>query len=389
MLSVRDLWELVDRHVRPLEPRRTPLAETLGCRLCEDVRADVDLPAFTRSAIDGFAVRAGSGEGRYRVAGEVRPGQPAGGIPAAGTAVRIFTGSALPDEGVELVMVEDAEAAGEDVIFRKASEARLVRPRASQARSGEVLWPAGEKITPGAIALLATVGKARPLIAPRPRVAHLSTGSELVAPDCVPPPGCIRDSNSPLLAALIAEAGAELVFQTRVSERIEDALAVLENLNADVLLISGGASVGAYDGTAEILRRLGFQIHSSQVKSRPGKPLIFATCGGQAAFGLPGNPLSHFVCFHLFVRRALDVMTGSAPRELVQVHVDETPAPDPRETWWPARLRAEGGQLRAKPLPWTDSSDLTGLPAANALLRVPAEKTNALAEALLFGTLAA
>lgn len=388
MLSVREVWELIDREVGELPVRRVSLAEAAGCRLAEDVRAGEDMPAFGRSAIDGFAVRAGSERGRYRVACEIRPGMPDGGVPEAGTAFRIFTGSAIA-EGVALVMVEDAEVEESFVIFRQVPSARLVRPRGSQARAGAVLWPAGGVVTPGAVSLLATVGNARPLVSPRARVAHLSTGSELVAIESAPPPGFIRDSNSSLIAAMIREAGAEQVFHGRVSENVDDAVAALENRPADILLISGGASVGAYDGTAEILRRLGYEIKSSGVRSRPGKPLIFAMKGGQAAFGLPGNPLAHFVCFHVFVRRALDALRGIAPQGLVEVHADETPDPDPRETWWPARVRAEGGVLRAKPLPWTDSSDLTGLPSANALLRVETEKTNTLARALVFGTLEA
>lgn len=386
MLTVQEVWELIDRQLGPLPPRRLPLADAVGCRLGEDILADADMPAFSRSSIDGFAVRAGSGPGRYRLAGEVRPGMPEGDGPEAGTAIRIFTGSAIAD-GLELVMVEDAELEGAEVVFRKAPEAGLIRRRASQARVGQVLLEAGSTVTPGAVALLATVGKARPLVTPRPSVAHLSTGSELVGVEENPLPGFIRDSNSALLEAMIREAGAERVFHARVSENIDEAVAAVEGQTADVLLISGGASVGAYDGTAEILRRLGFTIHSSKVRSRPGKPLIFATRDGRAAFGLPGNPLSHFVCFHLFARRALDRLAGRPPRTLVSVRADEKPEPDPRETWWPARVRAEGGELRAHPLPWTDSSDLTGLPTSNALLRVGTEKTNTLAEALVFGSL--
>jgi molybdopterin molybdotransferase len=386
MLTVREVWDLIDSEIRPLPARRMPLAEAVGSRLGEDVLADADMPAFSRSSIDGYAVRAGSGTGRYRLDGEVRPGMPEAGIPEAGTAMRIFTGSAISD-GVELVMVEDAEVEGGEVTLRKTAEAGLIRRRASQARTGDILLASGASVTPGAVALLATVGNGFPLVAPQPTVAHLSTGSELVDVHQEPLPGFIRDSNSPLLEAMIREAGAERVFHGRASESIDEALAALEGLSADVLLVSGGASVGAYDGTSEILRRLGFTIRSSKVKSRPGKPLIFATRGQQAAFGLPGNPLSHFVCFHLFVRRALDRLAGRPPRSLVSVHADETPEPDPRETWWTAQVRVEDGLLRAKPLPWNDSSDLTGLPTANALLRVGTEKTNALAQALVFGSL--
>lgn len=387
MLSVNELRDLIGREVNELPPVRRPLDEALGCRLAEDVRADADMPAFSRSSIDGYAVKAGAGKGTFRIAGEVKPGNPEGGVPSPGEAFRIFTGSAIADQGVELVMLEDVEADGDTVTLKDEPTARLIRFRASQAKAGEILLSSGALLTPGAAALLATVGNAHPLVSPRPRVTHLLTGSELVPMEETPPLGSIRDSNSSLVAGMIQEAGAERVRHARATESVEESLAVLDGHDADVLLISGGASVGAYDGTAEILRRLGYTIHSSKVKSRPGKPLIFATRGAQVAFGLPGNPLSHFVCFHLFVAAALDRLAGRPVRGFARVQADEMPAPDPRETWWTARVRAEDGCLRARPLPWTDSSDLTGLPCANALLRVPTEPTNALAEALIFGSL--
>jgi len=190
------------------------------------------------------------------------------------------------------------------------------------------------------------------------------------------------------VAALLAEAGANRTFHRHVSESVKEAVAALENVDVDLLLISGGASVGAYDGTTEILTRLGFVVHCSKVRSRPGKPLIFATRDACAALGLPGNPLSHFVCFHLFVRRAIDVMSSRSPQRTLFVRIEgEPPQPDPRETWWPAKVRAEEAQLVARAIPWKDSSDLTGLAPANALLRIGAGATNGLVGALLFGSL--
>jgi len=388
MLSVDEVWSLIDRAVRPLPLVRMPLGQVFARRLAEEIRADSDMPAFDRSAIDGYALKEDSAPGWFRIIGEVRPGMPPFSAPEAGEAVKIFTGTALPESGVGLVMLEDTETDAGKVMVRVAANRKHVRPRGSQARRGDVLLPAGAVVTPGAVALLATVGATNPLVSPQARVVHLVTGSELVAADSQPPPGFIRDSNSPLVAALLAEAGATEICQRHVSESVDEALNALDGEDFDLLLISGGASVGAYDGTVEILRRLGFTIHSSKVRSRPGKPLIFATRDACAAFGLPGNPLSHFVCFHLFVRRALDVMARRVPQRMLRVQIDgERPEPDPRETWWPARVRAEEGLLIARPLPWRDSSDLTGLAPANALLRIGACVTNGLVEALLFGSL--
>jgi molybdopterin molybdotransferase len=284
--------------------------------------------------------------------------------------------------------VEETESDGRRVLTRVVASRQHVRARGSQAKRGEVLLKAGTRVNPGAIALLASVGVANPLVSGTPRIMHLVTGSELVAADLDPPAGYIRDSNSPLVAALIADAGAGTLAQRHVSESVDEAVKALEDFDGDLLLISGGASVGAYDGSVQILRRLGFVVHCSKVRSRPGKPLLFATREKCAAFGLPGNPLSHFVCFHLFIRRAFDIMSGRVPQRLVRVQIEgDRPPSDPRETWWPASIRAEGGSLIAKTLPWKDSSDITRLASANALLRVGRSPTNGLFEALLFGNL--
>lgn len=390
MLSVDQVWSLIDQEVKPLDVVRTPLSATLGRRLAEDICADVDMPAFSRSAIDGYALRAGSQPGPYRIVSESKPGVPAFPCPGEGEAVKIFTGSALPGSGVELVMIEDASVTGDDLTINVPSSAKFIRPRASQAKQGDVLLPHGVRITPGAMALLASVGAANPLVSPAIRALHLTTGSELVPYGEIPGEGAIRDSNSPLLAALLAEADAALAHHFHVSESVDEAFGALADVNADLFLISGGASVGDYDGTRAVLERLGFTIHSAKVKSRPGKPLIFATRGRQVAFGLPGNPLSHFVCFHLFVRRAIERLRGCVAPGLVSVALSgEAPAPDPRETWWPAIIRQEAGRLVADPLPWRDSSDLTGMPPANALLRIGTVATNGLVEAILFGKLLA
>jgi molybdopterin molybdotransferase len=388
MLSVDEVWSLIDREVRPLPAVRMPVGQALGRRLAEEIRADADMPAFDRSAIDGYALKEDAAPGWFRIIGEFRPGMPPFPAPGAGEAVKIFTGSALPESGVGLVMLEDTETEAEKVLVRVAASRKHVRTRGLQARRGDVLLPSGAVVNAGAVALLASVGATSPLVSALPRIMHLVTGSELVAANSDPPPGFIRDSNSPLVAALLVEAGTGALSQCRVSESVEEAMKALEGFDADLLLISGGASVGAYDGTVEILKRLGFDIHCSKVRSRPGKPLIFATWGAHAAFGLPGNPLSHFVCFHLFVRRALDAMCGRVPQRTIRVQIDgERPHSDPRETWWPARVRVEEGTLMAKALPWTDSSDLTGLAPANALLRIGTCATNGLVEALLFGSL--
>ena len=388
MLTVNEAWACIDEAACPRPAVRAALASACGRRLGEEVRATEDLPAFNRSAVDGYAAAAGAGAGRFRVANEVRPGMPVPAIPHAGEAVRIFTGSALPDSGSAVIMVEETDEADGFVEFRAAPSIEFVRRKGSQARAGDLLLARGSVLSPGAIALLAALGVAEPLVSPRLRAAHLTTGSELVAPDAIPQPGFIRDSNSPLIASLVSRAGMDLVFQGHVPEEAAHTVAALESVDADIYLIGGGASVGAHDGTAEALQRLGFTIRFKKVSVRPGKPLIFATRGNQIAFGLPGNPLSHFVCFHLFVWRAMEAMLGPERRRPLPVHLlDGKPESGGRETWKLARVEGVDGRLTAKLLPWADSSDLTGLAATNAILRASPPDENGLACAFLLENL--
>ena len=164
MLSVADLWSLIDREVQPMAGIRVPLGESLGRRLAEDIPADVDMPAFSRSAIDGYAVSEGSAPGWFHILGEVRPGTACFSSPKAGEAVKIFTGSALPDSGIGLVMVEDTIVEADRVLTHAAASQRHIRVKGSQAHAGDILLPAGMIINPGAVALLASVGVTKPLV---------------------------------------------------------------------------------------------------------------------------------------------------------------------------------------------------------------------------------
>ena len=373
--SVETVLALLDREVSPLDPVETPLAEAPGCVLAEEVRADSDYPACDRSAIDGYAVRAKDAGDSFELAGEILPGsEPPQGI-EAGQALRVFTGSAVPAEAA-LVMVEDAEESGARVKFRTAPSTDLIRRRGSSTRRGDSLLETAVVLSPGAIAVLASAGVTRPRVLPRPRVAHITTGREIVPADQPGTPWQIRDTNGPLIRALVEAAGAGFSGHTHVGEA-ESALvdAVTGLPTFDVLLVSGGSSVGKYDNTAAALESLGFEILVSRINVRPGKPLVIARRGAQWAFGLPGNPLSHFASFHLFVHRALARLAGRPAtgfREATFNGREPIPA-HPRETFHPARIRAgEGGGLLAESLPWADSGDLSVLARTNGFLRVPA-----------------
>ena len=207
-------------------------------------------------------------------------------------------------------------------------------------------------------------------------MVHLTTGDEIVRPDQSPQPGQIRDSKSILIRGLLAGRAGEL-YQAHLPENFEAAWALL-NFNkiagADLVLVSGGASVGERDFTRPLLERLGFNLQFNQVNLRPGRPLIFGIKGPQVAFGLPGNPLSHFVGFHFAVATALARLSGDHPPVFQRGVLPEglVGEPGPRETLWPARLTLSAGRVILQPLAWSSSGDVTCFASANALIRVPA-----------------
>ena len=371
MLSVDQVREILTSRTRVLPAGRVPLADALGLRLAEALLAPEDEPAFDRSAMDGFAIASEAGPGRFRIVGECLPGQPVPPPLAKGDALRVFTGSALPPD-VRVVMQEDAVLDGDGVGIGRIGGPLHVRFRASAAKQGEVLLSAGDRITPAALAVLASAGQVSPLVTPRPRVFHLTTGSEIIDASLQPGAGQIRNTNAPLIRALLEECGASWMGTQHVGEEPREALEVcreVERAKVDLLLVSGGSSGGAHDHTGEVLQELGFEILCRKVNCRPGKPLLIGRKEGRMAVGLPGNPVSHFVTFHVFVRQILAALGGLLPA--VWKHVPlcggEVLRPDARETFWPAALQADG----ARALPWLDSGHLGALVGVDALIRVP------------------
>lgn len=375
MLTVAETWAVLDSLATPLPAERVPLGLAKDRILRESIVAPEDLPAFDRSAIDGYAVPLATAAGAtVRVTAEIPMGQLPLAAPAPGEALKLFTGSAVPSGDVGLVMWEDTtrSADGGSITLRRAPSVDFIRHRASQCAAGTELLAPSTSLNAGALALLASIGQLTPLVARRPRVAHLVTGGEIIAADATPAPGQIRDSNSTLIAALLASAGAERVTHARAGESYAATAAAFASLlesTADLILVSGGSSGGEHDHAARLFADHGFTLAVNQVASRPGKPLLVATRGPQIAVGLPGNPLSHFVCFHLFVARILARLAGAEPAPTLQLPLAPGAPlrPNARETWWPATLTATG----YAPLPWADSSDLTTLARTHALLRVP------------------
>jgi molybdopterin molybdotransferase len=371
MISLEAARTIICEAIRPLPVAATPLAQARGCALGSPVLAPEDMPDAARSTVDGYAVRHDAQPGEFEVVETIAPGMAAPRGLAPGTAARVFTGAVLPEGAHHVVMQEAVVRVGERIQISSLPRERLVRERGAEAAKGDVLIEAGLALGAAELAILAHVGVVRPEVMRRPAVRCVATGNELVDPGETPGPGAIRDSNSTLLRALLAEFGIE----PRTSRVADDFDALLEAAGepADVLLISGGASVGDFDFGARILRELGFEVHFDQVNLRPGKPLTFASRGSQAAFVVPGNPVSHFVCWHVAVRAAFERMMGLAPRwGMVRARLEEGGRleENARETFWPARAFADGERIAVRPRLWKSSGDIAMLAGVNALVRV-------------------
>jgi molybdopterin molybdotransferase len=377
MLSLDEARAAIAQTLTPLAAVRAPLAEARGRVLREDVAAGEDMPAFDRAAMDGYAIVRGDAAERFRVVAVIQPGATSSVTLRPGECARIFTGAAIPAGASQVLMQEDTRSEGEFMVPMRRPAAAHIRVRGEDARAGTVLLRSGVRLGPAELALLAQLGATEPLVSAAMRVLHCTTGNELVDPALTPAAGQLRDSNSTLVAALLAERGARLIAQRRCGDSLEALVGAIKAAGQgtwDVALISGGASVGDYDFGARALERLGFQMHFRQINLRPGKPLIFATRERQAAFVVPGNPVSHFVTFHVAIARAFEALEGGPPAwtlaaATLAAPIDEPP--NPRETWWPARVSFAGGRLCAQPLAWQSSGDLCGLAGVNALLRLP------------------
>lgn len=368
----------ISSRCQPLPPVRNALEESFGRVLRETVCAPEDLPTCDRSTRDGYAILADDSSESFQVvdtlhAADWKPRQL-----QHGQTVRVATGAALPCANARVVMQENTERNGDRINIVKNERANNFRRRGEDVKAGQPLVPAGARLAAGKLTLLATAGCTQPRVSPRLRVLHFTTGDEIIPPDQTPKPGQIRDSNSILIRGLLEKYNCELV-QKHLPEnfeaaKVESGKRKAEIENADLILVSGGASVGDLDFTRPLLEWLGFEIIFSQVNLRPGKPLIFGVNGNRIAFGLPGNPLSHFVCFHFAVATALAKLAGETAPKFLRGKLAETlsDATCPRETLWPSRVEFADGEIKLQPLAWASSGDVTCLAAANALLRVPA-----------------
>ena len=376
LLSIEEALERVLARVDPLPGERVAVSEAAGRVLSEAARARVDLPPFPSSAMDGFAVRASDTPGRLPVVGRVAAGGPASSSLAAGEAMAIATGGVVPDGADAVVPVEYVVEHDNEVEIREpAPSAANVRPRGGDVRTGDVVVPAGTRLGPAQLGALAAAGVETVVCGRRPVATVVVTGTELRSPGSDLAPGQIYESNGLLLQAALAAAGAVAEAGDPVPDDPDlHTAALTRGLEGDVLVTSGGVSVGPHDLVRTIGAELGVEEVFWGVAVKPGKPVWFGVRGGSLVFGLPGNPVSSLVGFELFVRPAVLALQGAAspgPEYLPGSLARAVQRNASREQLVRARSQLRDGRLELEPLSGQESHMIARAAVADALVRIP------------------
>lgn len=378
MLSLDEAQARLLAVIEPLSTERVALDQALGRHAAADIRAVRTQPPFAASAMDGYAIRFADLPGPWRLIGEASAGQRFAGTMDAGTAVRIFTGAPVPEGADTVVVQEDVDRDGDAVQLRgdgPPTRGAHIRRAGIDFAEGDLLASIGTRFTAAQLGLVAAGGHGDVAVHCRPRVALLSTGNELVAAGTAPGRDQIVNSNGPMLGALFAAAGAELVDLGIVADDASAiAAALAEARSADLLVTVGGASVGDHDLVLPVLEREGATIDFWKVAIKPGKPMLSGALGDTRVIGLPGNPVSAFVCAHLFVLPVLRRMAGS-PSPLPPLLSARTTTPlaanGPRRDHLRARMTWNDGNWQVTAATRQDSSMLRILAESNVLIVRP------------------
>jgi len=417
VLSFEEARRVVEEQAALIQASRIQSGETesvdllaaAGRVLSERVTADRDLPPFPRSTRDGYAVRSADLSAlpaTLEVIGEIKAGERLDRIPASiasGQAASIMTGAPVPAGADAVVMVEYTSPLNHLIEDHRANDHRVeitrsvapgenIVPRGAEAREGAILLDRGFRLNPAAIALAASVGKSRLPVYKRPRVALLTTGDEIVDIDATPGPTQIRNSNSFSLAAQIQQANGEPILLPIAPDELQGLRPLIaEGLKSDLLLLTGGVSMGRYDLVEQALAEMQAEFFFTSAKIQPGRPVVFGRCvvetptAGIVAgerpvtyfFGLPGNPVSTMVTFKLFARSMLEALAGQAPRKLVFLHArlkKEIRTRTGLQRFLPAILSGEFGQAEVELVPWQGSGDIAAIARSNCYIVIPADR---------------
>jgi molybdopterin molybdotransferase len=386
LLTVAQAIAIIDSVHVAQSIERLSISEALGLFLAQDLVADRDYPPFDKSLMDGYAVRAADVAAtpvELQLVGEVAAGGESSRMLGVGETMAIMTGAPLPAGADGVVPIEDTSRVGDVIRIERAERpGRFIARRGADMHQGEIVLRRGVKLEAAQLAVAATIGAHEVAVHPRVRVAVLSTGDEIVPIDATPRGAQIRNSNSPMLVALLKRMGCE-VTDLGIARDDPDTIraAIAQGQAYDVLFITGGMSMGAYDYVPQLLREMEYDLRITKLRIKPGKPFVFGlkTKGtGAFVFGLPGNPVSGFACTVRLASRLLLRLAGGEPVErwLWARLTQALPANGPREFYQPAALTWSAEGLLVTPLAWKGSADLFTLAAADALL-IRSENENA------------
>lgn len=391
LLDVAEAKEKLLAHFRPLDAQTISLSAASGRVLAQDIHLAVNLPLFTNSAMDGFAVKSSDLSGassshpiRLDVIGDIPAGTVWNGTLQAGQALRIMTGAPIPDGADAVVPVELTDSgfhhSGSNLpssvlVYKAAAPGEYIRKVGDDLKSGTQVLSAGHVLRPQDIGFLAMIGQHQILVHRQPRIVVISSGDELVAYDMPLQPGKIHDANMPMIGALVDQAGGKAIPIGILADDVDviaSELSQVELLQADLIISSAGVSVGAFDFMREIIERLG-KLNFWRVNMRPGKPLVFGHYKGIPYIGLPGNPVSAFVGFEVFVRPAILKMSGRSDitRKYQQVRLTQEIETDGRETYFRAVVENIDGVWQAALPSHQGSGNLFSVVNSNALIIIP------------------
>lgn len=386
MLTVEDALELVRQRCSPLAAARVAIGDAAGLVLAEDIASDIDSPPHDKAMMDGYAVRSADREPERRIIEEIAAGAVPRCALTPGSTARILTGAPLPDGADAVVPVEQTELVDPQAVRLQQIDpapGQNVLQRGASMRAGDIVIRRGSLVRAIEIAILAETGHDFVPVTPRPRLAVLPTGNELVAVGAKPRPGQIRNSNGPMLVAAGRRAGAEVVeLETARDTHEHLTRQIKRGLAVDVLVLSGGVSAGKFDLVPQVLAEQGVEQVFHKIALRPGKPLWFGVKRHTSAtrntlvFGLPGNPVSSLVCFELFTRPAIAALGGHGFAQLATVRATLNHAYEHaggRAACLPARVHESAAGNTVEILRWQGSADLATLAGANALVRLPTQ----------------
>ena len=385
MITISEALEIINNETVLLKGETVKLSEINGRILAEDILADMDLPPFDRSQMDGFAVKNADVKNapvKLKISGESVAGKGWNEKLTSGEAIRIMTGAPVPKGADSVQKVElSRETNGFIEILEATKENQNIVLQAHEIKSGEKVFGIGETVTKNIIAVLASFGYAKVKTFKRPRVKILATGSEIVDVSEKPAQDQIRNSNSWALKTFAENANADVQILPIAKDDLESLKKVIANAvkDCDVLIISGGVSVGDYDFTKPALRELGAEIFFEKLSLKPGKPTVFAKLNEKLVFGLPGNPVSVAVTFHIFVRTALMLMQNADDSDLRKgfaVASTKLKGANERDSFLPAFVKTnKQGELEIESLRFSGSSNFIAFSRANALVFIPQNKS--------------